>query len=90
MEGLLDIFERLAFPVAVSVTLFAILIFFVKRALGMISTILKENEEKSKEYIEHLKSSNARLVSVVEENTDIIKKFSYLLEQYMRGGNSSK
>ena len=87
MENLLDIFERLAFPVAVSVTLFAILIYFVKRALAMISTILKDNETRQKEYIDHLKTSNAKLVAVVEDNTEIIKKFSYLLERYMKSEN---
>lgn len=82
--NLVDIFQQLAYPVAVSVFLFAILAYFTKRALAMLNNILKESETKQREYVEYLKESNARLVSVVEDNTAIIKKFSFLMEKYMK------
>lgn len=84
MENLLDIFDKLAFPVSVCVVLFAILMYFVKHALKMLAETLKANAAEQKEYVAYLKESNARLVSVVEDNTETIKKFSYVLEKYMQ------
>lgn len=81
MSEITSIFESLAFPVAVCVILFCILFFFVKKALGMLTEILKGNEERQKEYVDYLKSSNAELVSVVKKNTEAIVKFSFILEK---------
>lgn len=81
MSEITSIFEQLAFPVAVCVILFCILFFFVKKALGMLTEILKGNEERQKEYVDYLKSSNAELVSVVKKNTEAIVKFSFILEK---------
>lgn len=81
MNEITSIFESLAFPVAVCVILFCILFFFVKKALGMLTEILKGNEERQKEYVDYLKSSNAELVSVVKKNTEAIVKFSFILEK---------
>lgn len=81
MSEIISIFESLAFPVAVCVILFCILFFFVKKALGMLTEILKGNEERQKEYVDYLKSSNAELVSVVKKNTEAIVKFSFILEK---------
>lgn len=81
MSEITSIFEQLAFPVAVCVILFVILFFFIKKALGMLTEILKGNEQKQAEYVDYLKTSNAKLVSVVEKNTEAILKFSYVLEK---------
>lgn len=81
MSEITSIFESLAFPVAVCVILFVILFFFIKKALGMLTEILKGNEQKQAEYVDYLKTSNAKLVSVVEKNTEAILKFSYVLEK---------
>lgn len=81
MSEITSIFEQLAFPVAVCVILFVILFFFIKKALGMLTEILKGNEERQKEYVDYLKSSNAELVSVVKKNTEAIVKFSFILEK---------
>lgn len=81
MSEITSIFEQLAFPVAVCVILFVILFFFIKKALGMLTAILKGNEQKQAEYVDYLKTSNAKLVSVVEKNTEAILKFSYVLEK---------
>lgn len=81
MSEITSIFEQLAFPVAVCVILFVILFFFIKKALGMLTEILKGNELKQAEYVDYLKTSNAKLVSVVEKNTEAILKFSYVLEK---------
>jgi hypothetical protein len=80
MSEISQIFENLAFPVAVCVILFCILFFFVKKALSMLTEILKGNEQKQSEYVDYLKTSNAKLISVIEKNTEAIQKFSYVLE----------
>lgn len=84
MNDMLEIFNQLAFPIAVCVVLFGILMYFVKHALKLLSDMLKANAETQKEHIAYLKESNARLVSVVEDNTKTIQKFSYVLEKYMQ------
>lgn len=84
MENLIDIFDKLAFPVSVCVVLFCILMYFIKHALKMLSEMLKANADAQKEHIDYLKQSNARLVTVIEDNTDTIKKFSFILEKYMQ------
>ena len=81
MSEISQIFENLAFPVAVGVILFCILFFFVKKALSMLTEILKGNEQKQSEYVDYLKTSNAKLISVIEKNTEAIQKFSYVLEK---------
>lgn len=82
--NILDIFQQLAYPVAVSVFLFAILAYFTKRALAMFNNMIKESEAKQREYVEYLKECNAKLVSVIEDNTAIFKKFSFLIEKFMK------
>lgn len=81
MEELLNLFTNLAFPAAVA----AVLIFYgvkmVKKQQGMVETMVKANEDMKNEYVEHLKTANVKLVTVVEENTKTIQKFSLLLEQ---------
>lgn len=84
MENLIDIFDKLAFPISVCVVLFGILMYFIKHALKMLSEMLKTNAAEQKEHVEYLKESNAKLVSVIEDNTDTIKKFSFILEKYMQ------
>lgn len=81
MSEITSIFEQLAFPVAVCVILFVILFFFIKKALGMLTEILKGNEQKQADYVDYLKTSNAKLIAVIEKNTEAIQKFSYVLEK---------
>jgi hypothetical protein len=81
MSEITTIFEQLAFPVAVCVILFVILFFFIKKALGMLTEILKGNEQKQADYVDYLKTSNAKLIAVIEKNTEAIQKFSYVLEK---------
>lgn len=47
----------------------------------MLAEILKGNEQKQSEYVDYLKTSNAKLISVIEKNTEAIQKFSYVLEK---------
>jgi uncharacterized membrane protein YhiD involved in acid resistance len=81
MEDFSTLFTNLTFPAAVA----AVLIFYgvkiVKRLQNMVENTVKANEEMKNEYVEHLKTANVKLVSVVEENTKTIQKFSLLLEQ---------
>lgn len=81
MEDFSTLFTNLAFPAAIA----AVLIFYgvkmVKKLQSMVENTVKANEDMQKEYVEHLKTANVKLVTVVEENTKTIQKFSLLLEQ---------
>lgn len=81
MEDFSTLFTNLAFPAAIA----AVLIFYgvkmVKKLQSMVENTVKANEDMHKEYVEHLKTANVKLVTVVEENTKTIQKFSLLLEQ---------
>lgn len=70
-ETFLNIFQQLAFPVAVSVVLFVVVFY-----------LIKENKQQQKEFIQNLQQTNKDLVSVISENTKAINRFSTLIIKF--------
>ena len=79
-----NIFQNLAFPVAVCVVLFCVLIFFVKKSVEMIREVINRITEERKEHLEHLKSTNIELTKVIQENTSAFNRFSSILNKLIK------
>ena len=80
-ETFINVFQSLAYPVAVSVILFAAMGWFGKKALEYIN---KNNEESLKlrdKYIEYLQFANTELVGAIKENSTAFNRFSEVLEK---------
>jgi len=81
---MVNIFQNLAFPVAVCVVLFAVLIFFVKKSIEMFREVIARIAEERKEHLEHLKTTNVELTKVIQENTSAFNRFSGILEKLIK------
>ena len=67
-ESVINIFQSLAFPVAVCVVLF-----------GIVFYLIKENKKQQQEYIEFIQKSNQNLIQALAENTKAYNRFSSLM-----------
>jgi len=65
----IDIFQNLAFPIAVCCVLFGIMVYFGKKCIGIITDMMKRSETERQAYTDYLQRSNAELVSTIKENT---------------------
>ena len=77
----IDIFQNLAFPVAVCCVLFGIMVYFGKKSIGIITDMMKRSETERQAYTDYLQRSNAELVSTIKENTQAFRRFSKVLCQ---------
>lgn len=83
-----EIFQNLAFPIAVCCILFISMGFFLKYIAGVITKRLEVSEEERKENTKYLMEANSKLIATVDKNTEAILKFSYLLENYLKKNNN--
>lgn len=77
----IDIFQNLAFPVAVCCILFGIMVYFGKKCISIVTNIMKQSELERQTYTDYLQRSNAELVSTIKENTQAFRRFSKVLCQ---------
>ena len=61
----LNIFQNLAFPIAVYCILFGIMVCFGKKCIGIINDMMKRSETDRQAYTDYLQRSNAELVSTM-------------------------
>ena len=76
---LLQIFQNLGFPIAVCVTLFLILNFFIKKSLEMINDYIKaakEQEQKTQEFLISIIKEQSKVIS---DNTGAFNNISIVL-----------
>ena len=81
-----NIFQNLAFPVAVCVVLFAVLIYFFKKIIEIIREAIKQVTAERQEHLEHLKTVNVELTKVIQENTSAFNRFSSILNKLIKEG----
>lgn len=79
-----NIFQNLAFPVAVCVVLFAVLIYFFKKIIEIIREAIKQVTAERQEHLEHLKTVNVELTKVIQENTAAFNRFSTILNKLIK------
>ena len=79
-----NIFQNLAFPVAVCCVLFAVLIYFFKKIIEIIREAIMQVTAERKEHLEHLKSVNVELTKVIQENTAAFNRFSSILNKLIK------
>ena len=79
-----NIFQNLAFPVAVCCVLFAVLIYFFKKIIEIIREAIMQVTAERKEHLEHLKYVNVELTKVIQENTAAFNRFSSILNKLIK------
>ena len=79
-----NIFQNLAFPVAVCVVLFCVLIYFFKKIIEIIREAIKQVTDERQEHLEHLKTVNVELTKVIAENTAAFNRFSTILNKLIK------
>lgn len=79
-----NIFQNLAFPVAVCCVLFAVLIYFFKKIIEIIREAIKQVTAERQEHLEHLKTVNVELTKVIQENTAAFNRFSTILNKLIK------
>lgn len=79
-----NIFQNLAFPVAVCVVLFCVLIYFFKKIIEIIREAIKQVTAERQEHLEHLKTVNVELTKVIAENTAAFNRFSTILNKLIK------
>lgn len=75
-----EIFQNLAYPIAVSAILFLSLVSFAKNFLKEMRERDKNNEQMRSEYINYLQKCNSELTCSIKENTEALNRFSKILE----------
>jgi len=80
----LEIFEKLAFPVAVSVSLMAILVYILNRSIHFLRQHIEKNEEQQTKFIEYLQHSNIQLRTIIEQQNEIIKNNTSVMMSFTR------
>lgn len=83
---IVNIFQNLAFPVAVCCVLFAVLIYFFKKIIEIIREAIKQVTAERQEHLEHLKTVNVELTKVIQENTSAFNRFSSILNKLIKEG----
>lgn len=95
----INIFQSLAYPVAVSVLLFAAIGYFSKKLLEDMKQREVENIKLRDKFIEYLQDNQKQLTTVINENAAAFKetsmainKFSIILEKIEKkmDNNNSK
>lgn len=82
-----EIFQNLAFPVAVCCILFGIVIFFAKKIIVAVTSLIEQSNQERQNYIDYLQKSNAELATTIKDNTEAFKHFSLLLQRLVAQHN---
>ena len=79
----LDLFENIAFPIAVSVLLFWFLYQIVKREISQNDSAMSLISEANKKHIEDLQAQNLRLSNIIAENTKALSENTQVFKSLM-------
>ena len=79
----LNIFENIAFPIAVSVLLFWFLYQIVKKEISQNDSAMSLISEANKKHIEDLQAQNLRLSNIIAENTKALSENTQVFKALM-------
>lgn len=79
----LNLFQNIAFPIAVSVLLFWFLYQIVKREISQNDTAMNLISEANKKHIEDLQAQNLRLSNIISENTKALAENTEVFKSLM-------
>jgi hypothetical protein len=79
----LNVFENIAFPIAVSVLLFWFLYQIVKKEISQNDSAMQIISEANKKHIEDLQAQNQRLSNIIAENTKAIAENTQVFKSLM-------
>lgn len=79
----LDLFENIAFPIAVSVLLFWFLYQIVKREISQNDSAMSIISEANKQHIADLQAQNLRLSNIIAENTKALSENTQVFKALM-------
>ena len=88
MESIANIFQNIAFPVAVCAVLFYALYYIIKMGLRQNDDAVKIVKEAQQQHLDYLQRQNEKLAAIIAdctkaltENTIAFKKLLLLIEQ---------
>lgn len=79
----LNVFENIAFPIAVSVLLFWFLYQIVKKEISQNDSAMQIISEANKKHIEDLQAQNQRLSNIIAENTKALAENTQVFKSLM-------
>lgn len=79
----LNLFQNIAFPIAVSVLLFWFLYQIVKKEISQNDTAMQIISEANKKHIEDLQAQNQRLSNIIAENTKALAENTQVFKSLM-------
>ena len=89
METIINIFQTLAFPVAINVVLFLFIWWFGKRTLEENKQRYEQLEQRGNEYIKFLQTANIEqtatakeTAAALKENAQALNRFSMVMEKF--------
>lgn len=79
----LNLFQNIAFPIAVSVLLFWFLYQIVKKEISQNDNAMQIISEANKKHIEDLQAQNQRLSNIIAENTKALAENTQVFKSLM-------
>lgn len=79
----INLFQNIAFPIAVSVLLFWFLYQIVKKEISQNDTAMELISEANKKHIEDLQAQNLRLANIISENTKALSENTEVFKTLM-------
>lgn len=79
----LNLFQNIAFPIAVSVLLFWFLYQIVKKEVNQNDDAMNLISEANKQHIEDLQAQNLRLANIISENTKALSENTEVFKTLM-------
>lgn len=77
----LNLFQNIAFPIAVSVLLFWFLYQIVKKEINQNDNAIQFIVDANKKHIEDLQTQNERLTKIIADNTAVISENTKVYKQ---------
>lgn len=78
-----NLFQNIAFPIAVSVLLFWFLYQIVKKEINQNDNAMQLISEANKKHIEDLQAQNLRLANIISENTKALSENTEVFKTLM-------
>lgn len=82
MQELGNIFQNLAFPVAVCIVLFYVCFLTIKKENTQNEEFIKQALKTQEQHTNYLQNQNARLATIIKENTKAFNMLCTLLEYF--------
>ena len=83
-ETTFNIFQNLAFPIAVSAVLFVGGFYFAKKMLQEMHEREQSNLKLRDQYIAYLQMANTELIGAIKENSTAFNNFSQTLDEFKK------